>query len=131
MPKFVYDTRFFIEHFYSSDQRVQERTKREVLTNKAKYVSVITLHEIYRLTLQEEGRETAQLRVSVISKDFDVVDVNYAIAVRAAEIRHGSPLPMADSLIAATCLTLKAACISDDPHFVGVRGLSTRWIQDT
>ena len=128
MPNLVYDTRFFIEHFYSTNKGVQERTTHELLTNKAKYVSVITLHEVYRLTLGKEGRETAQLRVSLISKDFEVVDVNSAIALKAAEMRHGLSLPMADSLIAATCFTLKADCVSDDPHFAGVRGLSTRWI---
>jgi predicted nucleic acid-binding protein len=128
MPNLVYDTRFFIEHFYSANKGIQERTKHEILANKSKYVSVITLHEIYRLTLAKEGRETARLRVSLISKDFRVVDVNSAVALRAAEVRHGSSLPMADSLIAATCLDLKAACISDDPHFAGLRGLTTRWI---
>jgi predicted nucleic acid-binding protein len=128
MPDLVYDTRFFIEHFYSANEKMRERTKREILVNKAKYVSVITLHEIYRLTLRKEGRDTAQLRVSLISKDFEVVDVDRAVAVKAAEMRHGSSLPMADSLIAATCLTLKAACVSDDPHFARIRGLSTRWI---
>ena len=128
MPEFVYDTRFFIEHFYSANENMRERTKREILVNKAKYVSVITLHEIYRLTLEKEGRETARLRVSLISKDFEVVDVDSAIALRAAEMRHGLPLPMADSMIAATCFTLKAACVSDDPHFTRLRGFSTRWI---
>jgi predicted nucleic acid-binding protein len=91
MPDRVYDTRFFIEHFYSSKEKTRERTKREILTNKTKYVSVITLHEIYRLTLQKEGRETAQLRVSLISKDFEVVEVDTTIALKAAEMRHGSP----------------------------------------
>ena len=128
MPDLVYDTRFFIEHFYSANEKMRERTKREILVNKAKYVSVITLHEIYRLTLEKEGRETAQLRVNLISKDFEVVDVDSAIALKAAEMRHGIPLPMADSMIAATCFTLKAVCVSDDPHFTKLRGLSTRWI---
>ena len=128
MSNLVYDTRFFVEHFYSGDEEVQERTKREIQTGKAKYVSVITLHEIYRLTLGKEGREPAKLRVSLISEDFEVIDVDSAIALRAAEMRHGFSLPMADSLIAATCLTLKATCVSDDPHFAAVRGLFTRWI---
>jgi predicted nucleic acid-binding protein len=128
MPDVVYDTRFFIEHFYSANEKMRERTKREILVNKAKYVSVITLHEIYRLTLEKEGRETAQLRVNLISKDFEAVDVDSAIALKAAEMRHGLPLPMADSMIAATCFTLKAVCVSDDPHFTKLRGLSTRWI---
>lgn len=30
---------------------------------------------------------------------------------------HGLSLPMADSLIAATCLALEAACVFYDPHF--------------
>jgi predicted nucleic acid-binding protein len=128
MPDLVFDTRFFIEHFYSANEKMRERTKREILVNKAKYVSVITLHEIYRLTLEKEGRETAQLRVNLISKDFEVVDVDSAIALKAAEMRHGLPLPMADSMIAATCFTLKAVCVSDDPHFTRLRGFSTRWI---
>ena len=128
MPDLVFDTRFFIEHFYSANEKMRERTKLEILVNKAKYVSVITLHEIYRLTLEKEGRETAQLRVNLISKDFEVVDVDSAIALKAAEMRHGLPLPMADSMIAATCFTLKAVCVSDDPHFTRLRGFSTRWI---
>ena len=128
MTSLVYDTRFFIEHFYTADETVQERTKHQILSSKAKYVSVITLHEIYRLTLSKDGRETAQLRVNLISKDFEVVSVDSHIALRAAEIRHGSSLPMADSLIAATCLELNAACITDDAHFNLVRGLSTKWI---
>ena len=128
MPSLVYDTRFFIEHYYSPNRGIQERTRHELLTNKEKYVSVITLHEVYRLTLGREGRGVAQLRVSLISKDFEVVDVNSAIALKAAEIRHGLSLPMADSLIAAMCFILRATCVSDDPHFAEVRGLSTRWI---
>jgi predicted nucleic acid-binding protein len=128
MISLVFDTRFFIEHYYSSDEETQERTKRELVATKAKYVSVITLHEIYRLTIGREGRETALLRVSMISKDFEVVNVDPAIALKAAELRHAHTLPMADSLIAATCLTLKGVCVSDDPHFHKIRGLPTRWI---
>jgi predicted nucleic acid-binding protein len=129
MPNLVYDTRFFIEHFYSADEEMRERTKREILVNKVKCVSVITLHEVYRLTLQKEGREVAKLRINIISKDFEVIDVDSAVALKAAEIRHGSLLPMADSIIAATSVILKAVCISDDPHFAKLRSVSTRWIE--
>jgi len=128
MPNAVYDTRFFIEHFYSARAEIQEKTKHELMTNRNKFVSVISLHEIYRITLSKEGRETAGLRASLISKDFEVVDVDMPIAIKGAEIRHGMSIPMADSLIAATCSELKAACVSDDPHFDRVQGLSRRWI---
>jgi predicted nucleic acid-binding protein len=107
---------------------MRKRTKREILVNKVKFISVITLHEVYRLTLQKGGREVAKLRVNVISKDFEAIDVDSAIAVKAAEIRHGSLLPMADSIIAATSASLKGVCISDDPHLATLRSISTRWI---
>jgi len=128
MPKAVYDTRFFIEHYYSARDDVQRKTKLELMANKNKFVSVISLHEIYRLTLSKEGRDTAKLRVSLISKDFRVVDVTVPIAVGAAEIRHRLAIPMADSLIAATSLVLGGTCVTDDPHFDKVEDLSTRWI---
>jgi predicted nucleic acid-binding protein len=128
MSSSVYDTRFFIEHYYSANEDVQQRTKLELIANKKRFVSVISIHEIYRLTLKKEGRETAKLRTSLISKDFRVIDVNPSIAVKAAEIRHRLAIPMADSLIAATSLVLGGTCVSDDPHFETVEGLSTRWI---
>jgi predicted nucleic acid-binding protein len=128
MPNLVYDTRFFIEHYYSADHAIEEKTKRELLSNRNKHVSAITLHEVYRFSLAKEGREVAQLRIDLISKDFNVVDVDSAIALKAAEMRHGLSLPMADSLIAATCSMLKATCVTDDPHFSRVRELTTRWI---
>lgn len=128
MPSVVYDTRFFVEYYYSAREDVQRKMKLDLTTNKNRFVSVISLHEIYRLTLSKEGRETAKLRVSLISKDFRVVDVTPSIALKAAEIRHGLALPMADSLIAATSLVLDCICVSDDPHFEKVEGLSRRWI---
>ena len=128
MSSSVYDTRFLIEHYYSANGNVQQRTKLELMANKRRFVSVISIHEMYSLTLKNEGRETAKLRTSLISKDFRVIDVNPSIAVKAAEIRHRLAIPMADSLIAATSLVLGGTCVSDDPHFKTVEGLSTRWI---
>jgi predicted nucleic acid-binding protein len=128
MSSSVYDTRFFIEHYYSANEDVQQKTKLELVANKKRFVSVISIHEIYRLTLKKEGRETAKLRVGLISKDFRIIDVNSSIAVKAAEIRHRLTIPMADSLIVATSLAVGGTCVSDDPHFESVEGLSTRWI---
>ena len=38
------------------------------------------------------------------------------------------PVPMADSIIAATALQLKALCITNDPHFLKMKELRTRWV---
>jgi hypothetical protein len=38
----VYDTRFFIEHYYSAREDVQQKTKQELMAGKNKFVSVIS-----------------------------------------------------------------------------------------
>jgi predicted nucleic acid-binding protein len=127
MPRTAYDTRFFIEHYYSKDQSVLRRTKEE-MRGREKYVSAIVIHEVYQLTLAREGREPAVLRTTLLEKDFKVVKVDAEIAKGSAELRHKYKLSMADSIIAATASYLKATCFSDDPHFQGIREIKTRWI---
>jgi predicted nucleic acid-binding protein len=128
MSRVVFDTRFFIEHYYSDDQRVLRRTKDEIRFNHSRFVSSIVLHEIYWLTLGAEGRETAVLRADLLEKDFKVVDVNAEVARVSAELRHKYGMRLADNVIAATALVLKAVCLSDDPHIRDVREIKTKWI---
>lgn len=128
MPKFVYDTRFFAEYFYSDDRDVQAKAKDFLVKNKDRYVSTITIHEVYVLSLAKEGREIARLRLEAIRDSFRVMDVNTQIAVAAAELRHRHRIPTADGLIAATCKSLEARCVTDDPHFSSLREIKTQWI---
>jgi predicted nucleic acid-binding protein len=127
MSRTVYDTRFFIEHYYSKDEKVLQRTKEE-LRGREKYVSAIVIHEVYQLTLAREGRESAKLRTTLLEKDFKIVSVDTEIAKGSAELRHKYKLSMADSMIAATASHLKASCVSDDPHFQTIKEIKTRWI---
>jgi len=128
MPKTVFDTRFFIEHYYSKDDRVLRRTTDEIRKTKERYISTIVVHEVYQLTLEREGRETAILRTNLLEKDFRIVNVDSKIAKSSAEIRHKYRTSMADSIIAATGLSLNATCISDDPHLKVIREIKTKWI---
>jgi len=128
MSKTVYDTRFFIEHYYSKDNDVLQKTKEELRKTKQRYVSAIVIHEVYQLTLGREGRETAILRTELLKKDFKIVNVDSEIARNSAELRFKHKIPMVDSIIAATCLSLNAKCFSDDPHFKIVKEIKTRWI---
>jgi len=128
MPKTVYDTRFFIEHYYSKDDGVLRRTTEEIRKTKERYISAIVVHEVYQLTLEREGRETAILRTNLLEKDFRIVDVDSKIAKSSAEIRHKYRTSMADSIIAATGLFLNATCISDDPHLKVIREIKAKWI---
>jgi len=128
MPKTVFDTRFFIEHYYSHDGDVLRRTKEEIRKTKERYISAIVIHEVYQLTLEREGRQTAILRTSLLEKDFRTVNVDSNIAKSSAELRHKYKTSMADSVVAATSLFLNAICISDDPHLKVIREIKSRWI---
>jgi predicted nucleic acid-binding protein len=128
MSKVVFDTRFFIEHYYSGDEQVLRRTKDEIRRNRGRFVSSVVLHEVFWLTLGSEGRETAVLRADLLEKDFRVVNVDVEIARVSAELRHKYKMRLADSIIAATTLVLKAVCLSDDPHFEKVKEIKTKWI---
>jgi predicted nucleic acid-binding protein len=129
MPKTLFDTRFFIEHYYSSDEKVLRRTKDELRRRtKERYISAIVIHEVFWLTLEQEKPEVAALRTDLLEKDFKVVKVDAQIAKSSAELRHRYNISMADSVMAATALLLKATCLSDDPHLEAVREIKTKWI---
>jgi predicted nucleic acid-binding protein len=127
MPKTVYDTRFFIELYYSKEEKTLGKMKTEK-NQREKHVSTISIHEIYKLTLTREGRQTAQLRTTLLEKDFKTVPVTSEIAKASAELRHKFKISMGDSIIAATAQSLKATIISDDPHFQNIKEITTRWI---
>jgi predicted nucleic acid-binding protein len=127
MHNATYDSRFFVEFFYSKNETVHRKLEEEK-KRKEKYVSAIVIHEVYKLSLAREGRETARLRASLMKKDFKVVPVDDQIAQISAELRQKYGLSMGDSMIAATASILKAVCISDDPHFKQIKEIETKWI---
>ena len=128
MPaKAVYDTRFFIEFFYSKDKQVLNKLSESLIHTKKRIISTVTVYEIYRLILKREGREIAKHRIEIITRDFQVENLTAVIAIRAAEINHNTGNPMADCVIAATALIEKAPVITDDPHYTEVKKLKTLW----
>jgi predicted nucleic acid-binding protein len=127
MNKVIYDSRFFVELFYSTDESIHKRILAQKL-RKEKFTSAIVIHEIYRHAIKREGRDVAKLKVALVQKDFRVVAVDEQIAERSAEFRHKYNLSMGDSMIAATAFMLGATCISDDPHFRQIKEIETTWI---
>jgi len=127
MNKATYDSRFFIELFYSTDESVKRKIE-EKKRIKNKYVSTVVIHEVYNVTLTRQDREVAKTRAALIKEDFQVIPVDDQIAEISAELRHKYNLSMGDSMIAATALTLKAVCITDDPHFKQIQEIETTWI---
>ncbi|MEM3470424.1 MAG: PIN domain-containing protein [Thermoproteota archaeon] len=124
----VYDTRFFIEHYYSEDREILAKTINMLRTDKNKVVSSIVIHEVYRFTMEKDGKEQAELRTRLLEKEFKVVDVDVQIAKISAKLRHKYRIPMADSIIAATAKNLNLVCVTDDEHFSQIQEVKTRWI---
>lgn len=123
----LYDTRFFVESFYTSDPQLAKKLKEEFRSVKEKLVSSLTIHEIHRVVLKKEGKEVATLRSSTIRMDFQVIDVDYMVAVKSAELRNKHQMPMADSVIAATAQIQGCPLFSDDAHFKNIENLKTVW----
>jgi len=128
MSKAVYDTRFFVEHFYNADAGMRRKIADEIRKTKNRYISSIVIHEIYALSLKKEGRETAKVRQDFIEKAFKVVDVDSLLASSSAELRHKYGISLADSLIASTSKLIGAPCVTDDPHLESVKDIKTRWL---
>ena len=55
MDKAVFDTRFLVELYYSKDARIKHKLAKQKRCPE-KYLSAITVHEIYKLALSLEGR---------------------------------------------------------------------------
>jgi len=134
MSRAIFETRFFVHFFATPDVLAHRRLVELMRRYDRRLVSAITLFEIYKLSLEKEGRETAETRVSRIRDEFEVVPVDDPIAVRGAQLKHAmkvrknEDIPMADCLIAATGALSKAVCITDSPHFEGIPEVRRRWI---
>ncbi len=114
--------------YYSTNEVQSKKLTEKARSTKERFVSVIVLHEVYQVTLRKNGKETAKLRTALVEQDFEVIDVTTDIAKSSAELRSKYNMSMADSIIAATALSLNATCLSDDPHFKAVKEIKTDWI---
>lgn len=123
----VYDTRFFIELFYQKDQPKLNQLKEELRHTRDRFVSVVTVYETHRINQSREGKTVAGLRSDTINRSFTVVPLDYDSSIQAAEIAEKHRTPLADSVIAATALSLHAPVVTDDPHFQTIHGVKTRW----
>ena len=123
----LFDTRFFVEYFYSDDVEFVKLLKEELRSVKERMVSSLTVHEMHRINLQREGKDVACLRSNAIRGDFRVLDVDYGVAVKSAELRSTNHMPMADSVIAACAQIHDCVLFSDDAHFKEVENLKTKW----
>ena len=104
-------------------------TRNELGSRRTRYASAITAHELYKISLESEGREVAELRTLLMEKEFEVIEMGLELAKESAEIRSRYRVPMADSIIAATTRLNRLDCVSDDPHLREIKEIKTRWLR--
>jgi len=124
----LYDTRFFFEHYYSDDSATLKETRSYLRGKETKYVSAVTIHEVYKLSMEKEGKEVATTRATLLERDFEVIPVEAAVARKSAELRSKYRIPMADSMVAASAEIFRLRCVSDDPHLGQVKEIEAKWI---
>jgi len=124
----VYDTRFIAAIYYPKDQHEATGIRNELVSTLSRYISSLTVYEIYKLSLESEGKQTADLRVDLLRQDFTVVNVDWELAKKAALVWKKYHVPMADAVIAATAMRLRAFCVTNDEHFLKMKELKTRWV---
>jgi predicted nucleic acid-binding protein len=117
----LFDTRYFWAVFTSKNPDFLHKLRSLFDGSKDAFASSISLYEVYKLTISNDDRTVADLRVDSIKKEFTIIDVDPGVAVEAARISHRVRVPMADALIMATARKLRVPCATDDPHFTEVK----------
>lgn len=131
--KEVVDTRFLMEHFYSTSTETKRRTSkklRELIKSKTGLLPTIVICETVHVTCEKRGREDAETRyLSLIRSGLQLQDLNQNIAKEAGLLkckhRH---IPIGDCIIAATAITNRAKVLSDDTHFDAIKEIKRTWI---
>jgi hypothetical protein len=82
-----FDTRFLVELFYSTNENTQSKIRTILLDSRPNILSTAALSELYKLTLEKEGKDVAEIRANTLSKDFRLVDVDREVAIQAAIIK--------------------------------------------
>ena len=117
----LFDTRYFWAVFTSKNPGFSQKLRSIFDSSKTALASSISLYEVYKLSISQEDRTVADLRVNSIKKEFTIIDVDPEIAEEAARMSHRVKVPMADALIMATAKKLRVPCATDDPHFTEVK----------
>jgi len=82
----LFDTRYFWAVFTSKNPEFLKKLRTIFDSSKTTYASTISIYEVYKLTISEEDRTVAEIRVNSIKKEFTIIDVDPTIAEEAARI---------------------------------------------
>jgi predicted nucleic acid-binding protein len=136
--KMIFDTNFFVLHYFSSDGEVSSRTRKALyscrkLGNRG-LLPTIVLGEFYAISQKTAGRVVAEKNfIEMVDSGLDIVDMTAEIARRAAlfRIEYGEDIPWGDCIIAATTLIHGAdVVVTEDPHFKDIKEIKARKLSE-
>ena len=88
-------------------------------------VPTISILEVFKHILRERG-EDAALQAAALMQQGRVVELDVALGIRAAQLGLQHRLPLADSVILATCEAHGARLWTQDRDFQGIPGVQYR-----
>ena len=89
-------------------------------------VPTISLYEVFKRILQQQGEPAAQQAVVDMAQGL-IVDLDLSLALSAAKISDAFKLPMADSIILATARAYNATLWTQDADLQGLPDI--RYVQ--
>ncbi len=127
------DTRFLVEHFYSSDSNTKIKTSRklkELTQNSKGIIPTLVLAEVIKITCEKRGKEEANLRyLSILRSGLQIEELTHDIAKMAGLLKcRYKDIPMGDCIIASIAMKKGARVLSDDPHFDVIKEVKRVWI---
>jgi predicted nucleic acid-binding protein len=85
-------------------------------------VPVISIYEVFKKILQNQGLALAEIRVADLVKG-EVIDLSASQAMSAAKLSAELKLPLADSLILTVAREYNATLWTQDAHFKDLPGV--------
>lgn len=82
-------------------------------------VPTISILEVFKKVLRDRGEDMA-LQAAALMQQGEVVELDVALATRAAKLGVELKLPLADSVILATARAYSATLWTQDAHFENV-----------
>ena len=126
----ILDTRFLIAHTFPPTYEDRERVERFVtkILQEKFFIPSVVIVEYVRVAGRRIGKEAVSVRLrSWINAGAEVVPLTEELAFKAGELALKNPgVPLADTIVAVTALSLKARVVSDDPHYT-MLGVKTVW----
>jgi toxin FitB len=110
----IVDSSCWLEFFSGSD--VGEKVSKVIENTEALIVPTITIFEVFKKILIELDEDKALFAVAHMKQGI-VTDLDSDLAIFSAQIGKKLKLAMADSIIYATTIKLKATLYTQDQHF--------------